>query len=216
MFKWMMSLLFMLSSGTALAQGADVGLVNMVSGDVSFAPLSGARGKVRAFMKVRDGDRIHVPAGGQVRVVFFAGARQERWAGPASFKAGKMGAEPISGRPAEVANLPATAPQRLERVPELLQHAKLGGIQVRGGITQAQRASLEQQAAVSEARVTYDRLRREMPADDITPELFLYAALYEYLLYDDMKAVADEMLRKQPNDDDVKALAAWVRSRAAR
>jgi len=216
MVKWLMSLLFMFSSGTALAQGADVGLVNMVSGDVSFAPLSGARGKVRAFMKVRDGDRINVPAGGQVRVVFFAGARQERWAGPASFKAGKMGAEPISGRPAEVANLPATAPQRLERVPELMQHAKLGGIQVRGGITQAQRASLEQQAAVSEARVTYDRLRREMPADDITPELFLYAALYEYLLYDDMKTVADEMLRKQPNDDDVKALAAWVRSRAVR
>ena len=216
MVKWLMSLLFMFSSGTALAQGADVGLVNMVSGDVSFAPLSGAPGKVRAFMKVRDGDRINVPAGGQVRVVFFAGARQERWAGPASFKAGKMGAEPISGRSAEVANLPATAPQRLERVPELMQHAKLGGIQVRGGITQAQRASLEQQAAVSEARVTYDRLRREMPADDITPELFLYAALYEYLLYDDMKTVADEMLRKQPNDDDVKALAAWVRSRAVR
>ncbi|MBI2753720.1 MAG: hypothetical protein HYX46_09450 [Betaproteobacteria bacterium] len=57
MVKWMMSLLFMFSSGTALAQGADVGLVNMVSGDVSFAPLSGAPGKVRAFMKVRDGDR---------------------------------------------------------------------------------------------------------------------------------------------------------------
>ncbi|MBI2753719.1 MAG: hypothetical protein HYX46_09445 [Betaproteobacteria bacterium] len=127
-----------------------------------------------------------------------------------------MGADPISGRPAEIANLPATAPQRLERVPELMQHAKLGGIQVRGGITQAQRASLEQQAAVSEARVTYDRLRREMPADDITPELFLYAALYEYLLYDDMKTVADEMLRKQPNDDNVKALAAWVHSRAVR
>lgn len=216
MYKKLVSLLFLISSGVAFAQGADVGLVNMVSGDVTFAPLSGAPGKVQAFMKLRDGDRVNVAGGAQVRVVFFEGARQERWSGPASFRAGKAGAEPVSGKPAEVSKLPASAPQRLARVPDLMQFAKLGGIQVRGKLTQAQQASLEQQSAVAEARATYDRMRKEMPADDVTPELFLCAALYEYLLYDEMKSVAEEMLRKQPENEDVKALVAWVRSRASR
>ncbi|MBI3373968.1 MAG: hypothetical protein HY017_19760 [Betaproteobacteria bacterium] len=216
MVKWVIFLLLILWCGVARAQGADVGLVNMVSGDVTFAPLTGTPGKVQAFMKLRDGDRINVAAGGQVRVVFFQGARQERWAGPASFRAGKKGAEPVSGKPADVSNLPAGVAQRIARVPELMQYAKLGGIQVRGGITPAQKASLEQQAAVSEARATYEKMRKESAADDITPELFLYSALHEYLLYDDMRTLVDEMLRKQPDSEDVKVLAAWVRTRASR
>jgi len=216
MVRRMIFLLFILASGVARGQGADVGLVNMVSGDVTFVPSAGTPGKVQAFMKVREGDRINVAGGGQVRVVFFEAARQERWMGPASFRAGKVGAEPVSGKPAEVTTLPAGAPQRLARVPELMQFAKLGGIQVRGRITPAQKASLEQQTAVAEARSTYDKMRQDSAADDITPELFLYAALYEYLLFDEMKGVAEEMLRKQPENEDVKTLAAWVRSRASR
>jgi hypothetical protein len=166
-------------------------------------------------MKLRDADRIEVAAGGEVRIVFFASGRQERWIGPASLRTGRNGAEPISGRPAEVTQLPAGVPQRIARVPELMQYAKLGGIQVRG-MTPAQKASLEQQNAVAEARAIYENLRKDAAANDITPELFLYSALHEYLLYDEMKAVVDEMLRKQPDNEDVKALAAWVRSRVSR
>jgi len=59
-------------------------------------------------------------------------------------------------------------------------------------------------------------MRKDLPADDITPELYLYAALYDYLLYDEMKTVVDEMLRKQPDSEEAKTLADWVRSRAAR
>jgi hypothetical protein len=215
MHRFLLSLLLMLSTSIASAQGADVGLVNMVSGDVTFTPQLGTPGKVQAFMKVRDGDRINVPAGGQVRVVFFEGARQERWMGPGRFRAGKSAAEPIAGKAAEVTTLPAGASQRIAQVPQLVQIAKLGGIQVRG-MTRAQKASVEQQSAVNEARATYEKLRKDLPADDITPELFLYASLHEYLLYDDMKVAADEMLRKQPDNDQVKALLEWVRSRAAR
>ena len=206
-----------LASGFALAQGgADVGLVNLVSGDVTYAPLNGSAGRVQAFMRVRDGDRITLPAQAQVRVVFFDGARQERWVGPASFRAAKGGSQPISGKPAETANLPAGVPQRIARVPELMQNAKLGGIQVRGGLTRAQQASLNQQETLREARSAYQKMRGELPADDITPELYLYSALYDFLLYDEMKTVVEEMLRRQPGNEDVKNLEAWVNSRLRR
>lgn len=215
MFRWTLALSILVSSAAAFGQSADVGLVNLVSGDVSFAPSTGAAGKLLAYMKLRDGDRINLSAGAQLRVVYFQGARQEFWTGPASFKVGKASSEAVSGYPKEVATLPASAPQRLARVPELMQQARLGGIQVRG-MSRTQKASLDQQAAVSEARTTYAQMRGSAPADDITPELFLYSALHEYLLYDEMSKIVDEMLRRQPGNEDVKALSAWVKTRASK
>lgn len=213
--KWIVGFWMMAAAGVAAAQAGDVGLVNLVVGEVTFAPTSGSPGKVQAFMRLRDGDRISVPAGGQVRVVFFDGARQERWAGPSEFRAARSQGEPISGKPAEVQQLPASVPQRISRVPELMQNAKLGGIQVRG-LTPRQQQSIVQQETVREARVTYEKMRKEMAQDDITPELFLYAALEEFLLYEDMKGVVEEMLRRQPGNEDVRALAAYVDSRLRR
>ncbi|HUN69994.1 MAG TPA: hypothetical protein VMU46_14430 [Burkholderiales bacterium] len=215
MNRFLASLLFVLYASIASAQGVDVALVNLVSGDATFTPLSGSPGKVQAFMKLRDGDRIDVPAGAQVRVVFFEGARQERWTGPAGFRAGRSAGEPISGKAADVATLPAGASQRIAQIPQLVQIAKLGGVQLRG-MTPAQKASVDHQSTVNAARATYEQMRRDLPADDITPELYFYAVLYEYLRYDDMKAVVDEMRRKQPDNEQVKALESWLLSRTAK
>ena len=207
----------MLVAGSAVyAQGADVGLVNMVAGGARFVPLAGSAAEVKPFMKIRDGDRFNLPAGARLGLVYFDSARQERWIGPASFRAGKGASEEISGKPAEVATLPSAAKQRIARVPELLQHAKLGGIQVRGGLSRQQRAGLDQQATLREARETYESMRKGAAADDITPELVLYAALYDFLLFDEMKTVVDEMLRKQPDNDEVRQLRAWIESRSTR
>lgn len=199
--------------GAVLAQAPDVGVVNQVSGHVTFGD---APREVQPFMKLREGDRLTLAPGAQVRVAFFAGGRQERWVGPASFLAGKAGGEPLSGKPAEIGALPAGVPQHIARVPELVRYAKLGGIQVRGSITPAQKASLEQQAAVAEARAAYEQLRKDGAPEDITPELFLYSVFHEYLLYDDMAAIVEEMLRRQPASEDARTLAEWLRSRSAR
>ncbi len=210
MRNWLMVALLAAHS-VAYAQ-ADIGLVNLVSGEVGLTPQSGQPVKVKAFMKVREGDRFELAAGAQVRVVYFEGARQERWQGPSSFRAARLQSSAISGSPAEIAALPAGVPQRIARVPELMQNARLGGIQVRGA--QAARRAPDQ--SLGEARSTYERLRKELPGDDITPELFLYSTLNEYQLYEDMAPVVDEMLRKQPDSDDVKSLASWLKTRRGR
>ncbi len=196
------------ASSLAHAQG-DVGLVNLVAGEVRFIPQAGQSGKVKAFMKVREGDRFELPAGAQVRVVYFEGARQERWQGPSSFRALKLQGAPLKGEPAEVTKLPPATSARMSRVPELMQNAKLGGIQVRG----AQSARPVQKEAVEEAKTTYQALRTQLPGDDITPELFLFSALNDYQLYEDMVPLVNEMMRKQPDSDDVKSLASWLISR---
>jgi len=198
-------------SGVGHAQGADVGLISQVAGDVSYASASGA-GKVQAYMKIRSGDRFTLADGAQLKVVYFKNGRQETWRGPAGFRSGPENSEPLAGAVYEVANLPIGVPQKIQRIPELLQMAKLGGIQVRG-TTPKQRASLEQQAEVAVARSTYAQLRQQVPRDDITPELYLYTVLQEYLLYDEMKTVVDEMLRKQPDNQEAQQLAEWTRAR---
>jgi hypothetical protein len=200
---------FLLAAGGAAQAQSDVGLINLVAGEVSFIPQSGQPGKAKAFMKVREGDRFEVPGGAQVRIVFFDGARQERWQGPASFRAAKTQATPINGKPADVAKLPGSVPARIARVPELMQNAKLGGIQVRG----AQSARPASPEALDEAKANYQKLRSQMPGDDITPELYLFSALNDYQLYEDMVPLVNEMMRKQPDNEDVKSLASWLISR---
>ena len=198
-------------SGVGYGQAADVGLVNQVAGDVSYVSTSGA-GKVQVFMKMRQGDRYTVAAGGQVKVMYFQNGRQETWRGPAGFKAGPEHGEPLAGTVYEVANVPVGVPQKIQRIPELLQMAKLGGVQVRGAPPKP-RASPEQQAEVAAARATYAQLRQQAKPDDITPELYLFTVLQDNLLYDDMKTIADEMLRKQPGNQEAQQLAEWARLR---
>jgi len=201
--------LSVLCAGQLGAQLRDVGLVNRVSGDVRFVPVNGASAPVKPFMRVREGDRFNLAAGAQLRVVFFEGSRQERWAGPASFRAARAQAEATSGTAAEVAQLPAGSPQRIARIPDLMQNAKLGGIQVRGAARSASPGG-KPAGTVAEARATYEEMKRALPADDITPELYYYAALQEHGKYAEMQAVVQEMQRKAPASEDVKALADWV------
>jgi hypothetical protein len=186
-----------------LAQ-ADVALVDLVSGQVSYSG-----GKVTPYMKVREGDRFTVPRGAQVRLLYFQGARQEHFAGPASFTAGKESSAQQSGSKPRVTPVPSVVPRRISRIPELVDNAKLGGVQLRGRPPEK-----PEDDALREARALYERMRREMPQDDITPELFLYATLIDYNRFAEMRPLADEMVRKQPASEEAKALAAWVRSRS--
>ncbi|MBK5104679.1 MAG: hypothetical protein JJE42_10560 [Burkholderiales bacterium] len=199
----------------ASAQSSDVGLINQLSGEVSYAGRGGTESTAQAYMKVRQGDSFTLPAGAQLRLVYFDGSRQETWKGPASFKAGTQKSEALSGQAAETMQLPSGVAQKIAQVPNLVQIAKLGrsgGIAVRGG-GKPGRLSSEQQAEVSQAKATYALMRQKASADDITPELYFYSVLQDNLLYDEMKTVTDEMIKRQPNNSDAQELAAYVQSR---
>ncbi|MBI4293652.1 MAG: hypothetical protein HY661_19420 [Betaproteobacteria bacterium] len=86
----------------APAQALDVGLVKMLAGDVFYQSGNVAPGKAEMYMKLRQGDRFTVPAGAQVRVVYFQGGREETWKGPGVFRAGSLQSEPAIGSPAQV------------------------------------------------------------------------------------------------------------------
>lgn len=200
----------MLAAASALA--SDVGLINHLAGDVSYTSGNNTA-KAKPFMKLRDGDRINVAAGAQLRVVYFHGGRQESYTGPVIFTAGMQQSTVQSGAQPQVSTLPSGVPQKISQTPELIQIAKLGrsgGVAVRGAARE-QRLTPPQQAEVRQARQTYEQLRQSAPADDITPELYLYSVLQDHLLYNEMKGVVSEMQRRQPANPDVAVMVDYVK-----
>ena len=202
----------MFAAASALAN--DVGLINHLAGDVSYTSGS-STDKAKPFMKLREGDRISVAPGAQLRVVYFQGGRQESYTGPASFTAGAQQSTQQSGAQPQVSTLPSGVPQKISQTPELIQIAKLGRS---GGVTLRnvpgavpERLTPQQQAEVRQARQTYDQLRQTAAADDITPELYLYSVLQDHLLYNDMKVVVSEMQRRQPANPDVAVMVEYVK-----
>ena len=208
----------LLLSGMAAAFGAsaadDVGLVNQLSGDVSYTS-GGSPAKAKAFMKIREGDRFSLPAGAQVRVVYFHNGRQEAFKGASAFTVGSQQSTVQSGAQPQVNTLPSGVPQKLAQTPDLVQIARLGrsgGVAVRGAGREPS-LTQEQQAEVRQARQTYEQLRKTSAADDINPEYYLYSVLQDNLLYNDMKQVVAEMQKRRPSDPDVAVLAEYVKSR---
>ncbi len=194
---------------------SDVGLVNQLAGDVSYASGS-TTSKAQAFMKVREGDRFNVPAGGTLRIVYFNGGRQETFSGPASLTAGAQQSTVQTGAQPQVTTLPSGVPQKISQTPELIQIAKLGrsgGVAVRGANPSERRLTAQQQAEVRQARETYEKMRTSAAQDDITPEIYLYSVLQDHLLYTDMKPVVEEMARRQPGNADVAELVAYVKAK---
>ena len=205
-----------LSWVAAVAANDDVGLVNHLSGDASFVSGKAKPAKATAYMKVREGDRFTLAPGAQLRLVYFQGGRQESYTGPGRFAAGKQESKVQSGSQPQVTTLPSGVSQRIAQTPELMAIAKLGragGVAVRSG-ARPKPLTDEQQAEIKDARATYGRLRETFPADDITPELYLFTVLEEHRQYEDMKPVVAEMRRRQPKNADVKAMAEYVEAKS--
>lgn len=199
----------------ALAQSAtDAGMINQLSGEVTYQSAAGAAARATAYMKVRESDVVRVPAGASVRLVYFANGRQENWRGPAALVVGATESRGQAGQP-EVSQLPGGVPQKLAQTPEMLQIAKLGragSVTVRGGLAPPV-LTADQNADVREARKTYESLKTGVAADDILPEIYLYTVVQNYSMYDEMKQLVKIMQTKQPNSEVVRDLDAWVENR---
>jgi hypothetical protein len=187
----------------------DVGVINHLAGLVTIT--NGANtSKAQAYMNIHVGDRFEVPEGDVVKVAYFQGGRQDWYSGPTSFTIGTSQSIVRRGSSPQVSVLPSGVPQKISQTPDLVQIAKLGTASGPASARE-QRLTPSQQAEVREAREIYAKLRAETPADDITPELYLYSVLQDQLLYGEMKVVVAEMAKRQPGNRDVSALADYVK-----
>lgn len=196
-----------LSAASLYAANADVAVLSALAGGVTYRQQASAPLAAAPFMKLREGDILDVPAGAEVRVVFLKAHRQENWAGPASFRLLADKSQALRGAPAAILDLPGAVPVSISGLSDLVRISRPGGVQVRG----VPRPKPGYAEALERARQTYDELRRRMPEDDITPELFLFATAQEYLVEDEMRRTLREMERRRPGDPEIRALEPYVR-----
>ena len=76
---------FFLKSGHAEVSVADVALLTVVQGEVSFQGKDGKARPVVAYMRIRHGDTIRLQKRSIMRLTYTTVPRQEIWTGPGSF-----------------------------------------------------------------------------------------------------------------------------------
>lgn len=189
----------------AYAQAPEAAIVNQVSGEVTYAASGSPAARMQAFQRVRHGDRIALAAEGTLTLSYLASGHREAWVGPSIFVATSTGGELLKGSAPAVTQLPVRAKEKISRVPELIQMSRAGGVTIRAA-NRVQLPAGERNKQVSEAFVVYESLKKQTPPEDITADLFLYSVFEELSLYDDLQAVAKDLLERQPQNVELQSL----------
>jgi hypothetical protein len=192
--------------GAAIA-AEDVGVVMHVGGEVVFSTAGQNPERVKAYMRLREGDQLSLSAGGTLKLVFFEQGRVETWNGPARFSMARAASLAGAGMP-EVSRIPVLgsgAPQ-LEKIGRF---SRAGGIVLRS--TASTRAGGPEPESLSRARAQYAEWVAQAAPDDILPDLYLLAVLQEHRGTDEVFAVIAAMEKKQPGNADLQELTRFLR-----
>jgi hypothetical protein len=192
------AVLLALLSGTLGA--AEVALVTALSGKVSVQEEKGAPGELKAFVKVREGDRLMLGDAARVQLVFFESGRQETWQGAATLSVGAVGStSQNAGQHAEIKNLPAILVRQLSKTPSDGGNVKTGMVRVRSMAPNDRLESVEQ---------NYADMRRQAASSDRTPELYLLASYLELREFDRLESLLARLVDESPGDAQVADLKA--------
>lgn len=199
----------------------DVALVTQLDGAVVYRSVLDRDKEQEAvpFMKVRVGDRFRLEKGARLRLLYYRAGRQEQWKGPARFRAARDQSRTRGKVRPKVERIPVRASRDVRRVPALMRRvggSRVGATVVRGAGDEAVAPvalSPEEKAELEAARTLYASLREKAPDDDITPELYLLGVLFDYERYEDMKTVVERARARQPGNQALADIKAWLARR---
>ena len=121
----------------------------------------------------------------------------------------------------EVRTMTTKVAPGLRRIPVLLKRigsSRAGETRIRsaGGAMDIHKPvslTSEEEAEIQAARETSRKLRSQVAADDVTPELFLLGVLADYEQYEEMAEELKSARRRQPGNGELKGIEAWVTSK---
>ncbi len=185
----------LLSAG---AWGAEVGLVTAVSGNVKLQEEKAAASELKAFVKLRAGDRLTMEGASRLQMVYFEGGRQETWQGAGQLEVGSGASKAVKGglQP-EVRTLPAILVKQLSKTPSPDGNVKAGMVRLRSMPSGGTLESIER---------NYADMRKQADAADRNPELYLLSGYFELREFDRVERLLREMNEKTPNDPELRTL----------
>lgn len=172
-------------------------MLTQVSGSVDIAKVGDKRPAV-AFGKVAEGDKLLLDKGGFVRLVYFRNGRQETWrgAGQVAIADGEGKSDTLK---AEVKQLPAMVFKQLTRVPAAGTQGKVGMVRLR---------SIASKDKIAQIESRFADLKKSLPADDATPEIYLLSELIDAQAHDRARSVLQELKTRETREPHLAAVVA--------
>jgi len=194
--QWWAILALALASGVNAAPG-DTVLVTAVDGKVALENVEGQKMALEPYVRLKEGDRLNLPAAATVSLVFVAKARQESWAGPGSLLVGDGEGKPTAGKPQlKVRNIPPEVARQMTRTPVASADGRVGMMRTRS-IPQLDNQRLERE---------YREMRAQSAAADLLPEVYLLSGLLELRQFDRLEAELKRIGIAYPQDGNAQVL----------
>lgn len=186
---WMGVVLVLMSAGT---WAVEVGLVTAASGGIKLQEEKAAASELKAFVKLREGDRLTLQENARLQVVFFDNGRQETWQGAGALEIGGASSKAVKGGlQAEVKTLPPILVRQLSKTPSPDGSVKTGMIRMR---------SMPAGGTLESVESSYADLRKQAEAADRNPELYLLASYFELREFDRLEGLLRQLIGKNPGD----------------
>lgn len=191
----------LLACAVAHAQSVSA-LVLAVSGDVRLD--AGSRSGVEAFTRLFEGDKVRLGKDASLSLIYPRSGRQENWHGLGAIAVVAAGeSQVLGGKPAlEVRVLPAKLAQQIARTPSTDASGKAGMVRMR---------NLPGQESPEEIEKNYQRMRESMPANDLTPEIYLLAGLRDAGAVARLNEELGRLEQAYPGDPNAQKLVAIYR-----
>lgn len=168
--------IFLALVSSATVAVAETVLVTMVRDNVTMEGTGTPKVALEPFVRLNEGDRLTLPAKGQVSMVFVGKGRQETWLGSGVVQIGEGEGKVVSGKPeVQVKQIPPEVARQMNRTPSVAADGRVGMMRLRG---------IRSPDAVARLDGEYRDLRTKAAADDITPEIYLLAGLFDLRQYD--------------------------------
>lgn len=220
--KWIGLSIFIMSlfGGVGFAEGTaepppDVAIVAHVSGEITYTSGQRNPSKVQAFMKLRQGDLLKLPAESQIKLLFLKDGKQQIWQGEVELKVEDSGCQPIG----------ETLSQRqlqdkllLPQITRAIKDTPLPLLRRGAGVTLRKiKLTEEDRADIKAAEDLYNDLKTYY-TDDITLELYLLSVYAKYEQYDEgirkkFQEKIQALLDVYPNNPLLQRWDAWIKLR---
>jgi len=193
-----------LSHGESAAEG--LALVTAVTGSVSQLG-AGAPRALEPFARLKQGDVLLLEGKAGVRLIFFGSRREESWRGEGRIEVGSGQGKGSRLPEPQASLLPELMVRQIAKTPSTDNPVRPGPGRTR---------SIEiAEGGLAKLDSDYSRLRKDAAADDINPEIFLLAGLFEMHEFGRLEQTLKDLSNSQPGNMELAVLGSLYKKAIA-
>lgn len=195
LLKILIAVLLLISS---TSWAVEVALVTGVKGEISLENEGGGQSALTVFVKLREGDILHLGEHAHLQLVYFQTARQETWSGSGVIEVNGAQGKVVTGMPVrQIQQLPQQLAKQIAKTPAPDSKGKFAALRTR---------SIAPPESIAQIQRAYQEMRAKAAASDRNPEIYLLSAFFELKEYDRVHEIFRQLDLSDPGDFEIKML----------